>query len=53
MIQIFPFKKYNKISYELLSKLLILLDGTLGTPQWGVCVRYYLPHPKISSRRNK
>lgn len=30
MIQMFPFKKYNKISYELLSKQPILLNGTLG-----------------------
>ena len=32
-IQMFPFKKYKKISYEFLSKQPILLNGYLWTPQ--------------------
>lgn len=47
----FPFKKYNKISYEFLSKQpycwMVPWDSIM------VCFWYYSPHPKNSSHTNK
>lgn len=46
MSRMFPFKKYNKISYEFLSKQPIVLNGTLGLYN-GVCLILFTTSKKF------